>query len=248
MACISVHVFLCRIYSMNALWITRMSTYKSSGYSILSARAIIEMKILHQCVLLKRYKRIIPVTTITTKNSINDILLEEARTAKHFWKEFTLLLPSWVKFKSRKPRGVDGANRLLDIGYHHICGIVKKILDTHDISTALGLLHVARTSKSDPLVYDLVELFRSDIVDAEVLRFLRLKKHPIIADKEISHFLHEINQRLDRKFYIKQFGVCQTYRYYMELQILSFIHAVNHKKIFVPLRLPARHEQRCKMI
>lgn len=233
---------------MNALWISRMSLYKSSDKSILSAQAIIVLKISRQAILLKRYERRIPTYDTSPKNSINEILLGEARFAKYFWREFRYLLPKSADFAGRIPRSNDVVNKLLDIGYHHICNIIKNILDKRDISTALGLLHVAKTSKSNPLVYDLVEMFRSDIVDSEVLRFLRLKKRPIVSiEKEVSRFLYRINKRLDRKYYIKSFKICETYRYYIELQILSFISAVNNKEVFKPIQLPTRHENRCRI-
>ena len=110
----------------------------------------------------------------------------------------------------------------------------------------LGIFHIARNSDSQPLAYDLVEMFRSDIVDAEVLRFLRLKKKkPEKINDQISHFLYEINKKLDKKFYLKDFHRCHSYKYYMEVQILKFIKAVNHKQIFEPITLPQRHENRC---
>jgi len=35
------------------------------------------------------------------------------------------------------------------------------------------------------------------------------------------------------------------YRYYMELQVLKFIKAVNHGEVYKPLSLPTRHDTRC---
>ena len=231
---------------MNALWITRMSEYRTSINCIDSARNIIAIKISRQNILLKKYDRAYVDKNITKKNSLNDIFLEEARVAKKFWREFGSLTPQWLNFQTRKPRSGDITNTLLDIGYHHVCGVISSILERHSISPALGLLHIARTSKSKPLVYDLVEMFRSDIVDSEILRFLRLKKKEIVSiEKEVGHFLHNINMRLERKYYLKNFKTCHTYRYYMELQILSFISAINHKRAFNPIHLPARHEHRC---
>ncbi len=121
------------------------------------------------------------------------------------------------------------------------------MLEQQEISPALGLLHVARNADSAPLAYDLVEMFRADIVDAEVLRFLRLKKKVLttVEQRDIGHFLHEVNERLQRQHYLRDFKMCHVYRYYMELQILKFIKAVNHGEIFEPLHLPTRHDTRC---
>ena len=165
--------------------------------------------------------------------------------AKKFWSEFGKLLPH-MEFLGRKPREKDAINQLLDVGYHHLANVVKGILNKYEMPTVMGLLHVARNADSTPLVYDLMEMFRSDIVETEVLKFLRLKKKKLeTAQDEISHFLHEINERLDKKYYLKEFQACRTYRYYMEVQILKFMKAVNREEVFGPITLPNRHENRC---
>ena len=92
-----------------------------------------------------------------------------------------------------------------------------------------------------------MELFRSDIVDAEVLRVLRLKKQPSIelTQKDIVIFIHNLNKRFEKSYFLRDFKQCQTYRYYLELQLVKFIKAINHKEVFVPLTLPTRHDTRC---
>jgi CRISPR-associated endonuclease Cas1 len=235
---------------MNALWITRMAAYKYSAQSVESAKRLIWLKIERKKVLLRRYKRKAGIPDMAAARSIQDVLLTEARAAKSFWREFRELLPPWCEFHGRKPGASDFANRLLDLGYHHVTNIVCKLLEAHEVSPALGLLHVARATNSAPLAYDLVELFRADIVDAEVLRYTRLKKKPllIVGQHDIAHFLHEINERLERKYYLKDFRACHTYRYYMELQVLKFISAVNHRQTYEPLILPHRHDMRCRRL
>lgn len=183
-------------------------------------------------------------------SAFQDILLKEARGAKHFWNEFRSLLPPWCVFKKRQPHSPDITNKLLDIGYHHITNLVKKILEKYSIDSGLGILHVAHKTNSAPLAYDLVELFRSDIVDSEVLRFLRLKKKPIfeLKEKDIARFISRINRRLQRRYFVKIYTKCCPYGYYMELQILKFIRAINHNEVFIPINLPTRHEGRCQVI
>jgi CRISPR-associated endonuclease Cas1 len=234
---------------MNALWITRMAAYKNSSLCVESAKQLIRIKIERQSALLKKYKTPGIEADFGHAQTIAAVSLEEARAAKRYWHSFRSLIPVYASFAGRRPHAQDIGNRLLDIGYHHLTNIVKKLLEKHDISSTLGLLHVARLSDSAPLAYDLIELFRADIVDAEVLRFLRLKKKPLRSvEKELSHFLHEINERLERHYYLKDFRQCHTYRYYMELQILKCISAVNHRKPFDLLHLPTRHDSRCECL
>ena len=223
-----------------------MSAYKYSPLSIETAKKIIGLKIVRQKVLLAKYAKTTASSSIGFKNSIGEILLEEARMAQKFWQEFGKLLSKELDFPGRKPRNNDITNRLLDIGYHHLSNVVRQILKRLEIPTPLALIHVARTARSEPLAYDLVEMFRADIVEAEVLKFLRLKKKkPEHIENEIAHFLHEINERLEKKYYLKDFKTCHMYRYYIEIQILKFVKAVNHKQVFEPVKLPKRHESRC---
>lgn len=232
---------------MNALWLTRICAYKNSPHSIESAKRLIAVKIERQAELLKKYKRVCTATGIENTQTLQEVLLEEARAAKLFWQEFRDLLPIGHDFQGRRPRNTDVANRLLDIGYHYLLNAVQTYLKARGVSPEIGLLHTARTARSAPLVYDLMEMFRSDLVDAEVLRFIRLKKKKVeaLGPKDVSQFLAKIKERRQRMYYLKDFNRCHSYEYYMQVQILKFIKAVNHGDIFQPLSLPVRHDTRC---
>lgn len=233
---------------MNSIWLNNISNYKSTSQAIYSAQRIIEMKVKRRNFLLKKYGIIVLDNQSGNQDSFQRILLYEAREAKYFWKNFSILLPLWCNFQGRKATSSDIANRLLDIGYHHITNVVITIINKYDVSSTLGILHSAHSSKSAPLAYDLVEMFRADIVEAEALRFLRSKKKSIstLKQKDIGIFLSQVNKRLNKKYFLRDFQQCHQYKYYMELQILKFIKAVNHKEIFSPLYLPVRHESRCR--
>lgn len=244
----SVSAFFCYYKFMNALWIKNLCEYKNTTNAVFTAKTIIDLKIKRREIILKKYKLNRKFSKSKKLESIQDVLLYEARNAKNFWREFSYLLPSWCVFKTRVPHSeTDITNKLLDVGYHHLANEVKKNFIKYNIPTELGIIHVAGNSSDTPLVYDLMEIFRGDIVDTEVVRFLRLKKKPIlkIKQKDISHFIYEINQRMNKKYFLKEFRRCQTYRYYMELQILKFVKAVNHKSVFSPIYLPSRHDNRC---
>lgn len=231
---------------MNALWIERMFRYKESENSLSSALEIIKHKTERERALLRHFSVDSEPEPIPRDLTTESILLYEARSAHSFWTGFRRLLDRQPNFTGRVPGGEDPCNTLLDIGFHHLTTIVRELLAKHDVSPAPGILHVAHRAAAAPLAYDLVELFRADVVDAEVARYFRLKKKPVsdISD-EISRFVYELNKRLDRPHYIQTFSQCHTYRYYMELQILHFIRAVHENKVFVPLSLPDRHDSRC---
>lgn len=233
---------------MNSLWIQRISDYRHTAESLKSAKNIILSKIEAQNFLLKKYKQEIKIDFLFHKNitSRQELLLFEARFARLYWIKYADLLSNKTNFVSRKPRNTDAVNHLLDIGYHHLTNKVKKIFAKHEMNTSLGILHKATSSKASPLAYDMIELFRADIVDTEILRFFHLKKKPLytLSKRDIPHFLHKINLRLQKSFYLKNFHACRNYQYYMELQILRFSKAVQTKTIFKPLNLPRRHEDR----
>lgn len=233
---------------MNALWISRIAEYIHTQKALHTAQKIIFIKTKAQNSLLQHFH--IPTRTqnkIFFTKDTQELLLKEARHAKYFWSQYKKLLPQWVNFPGRIQHGYDISNKLLNIGYHHLTGIVKSICRQKDISTVIGLLHVAHSTDSEPLVYDLVELFRSDVVDREVLHFLRQKKKPIkeLSSDTIAHFIFKVKKRLEKQFYIKNFEQCETYLYYMDLQVTRFIKAVNHVTIFEPFSISHRHENRC---
>src|SRR3989338_10195470 len=184
----------------NAIWITHISAYKQTENCFASAEQIMNIKNQRRELMLKKYGLLLPHVRFANYHTVQEIMLAEGRAAQLFWKKFYVLLPRWCNFRSRKPGSDDTANRLLDIGYHQITNVVKKILEKYDTSPALAILHIARRSKSAPLAYDLVEMFRADIVEIEVLKLLRMKKRPfnILTTKDISVFLYRIKRRLDR--------------------------------------------------
>lgn len=232
---------------MNALWLTRIAEYKNSPLALATAKKLVDTKIRGQHHVLSHYKY-----TPTKYNDDSDTLellsLYEAREAHRYWQTVRKFLPTWCLFTARKPHAPDVANQLFDIGYHHLAMTVRRLLEQHAIPGDMGLLHTAHTAKSAPLVYDLMEMFRADLVDAEVIRFLRGKKQPIenITQHHIGHLLGNINKRSSRLYYLKEFKQCHTYKYYTELQILKFERAINHKEVFEPLYLPYRHDTRCR--
>ena len=232
---------------MNALWISRICSYKNSPNALKTTKRIIELKIQRSSVLLILHKQTPFQPQLNRIKSIQKILLEEARAAKYFWDRFSKLIPAENNFSGRKPRAKDITNTLLDVGYHNLAQKIKSILEQHDCSPAIGLFHAAHQSNSSPLIYDLMECFRSDIVDASVLKFLRLKKRPFqnFNPHSVAIFINRMNKKYRKQHYLKDFHACRSYEYYMELQILKFIYAVNHDKVFKPIILPKRHNTRC---
>ncbi|HVY72688.1 MAG TPA: CRISPR-associated endonuclease Cas1 [Candidatus Paceibacterota bacterium] len=231
---------------MNSLWLERMASYRATPLALASAKVLVELKDARRTHLLKRYKLDMPHMPYNGIETYEQILLREARNAKTFWAIYARLLPPWCAGFKRQPRNGDIINSLLDVGYHHLANKLEKIITEKDISPSLSLIHRAHSANSKPLIYDLMEMFRADLVDFVLLKFLRLKKKPIQNTQEhIGRFLSEINKTIDAPHYLKDFKQCLPYRYYMELQVVKFIKAVNRREVFEPLLLPRRHDSRC---
>lgn len=233
---------------MNALWLKRLSDYIHSELVLATSQNILTHKLARQHALLKRYRLggDASVSVFTTKN-LPALLLHEARFAHLYWQNIRKLLLNKVTFPARKPHAADPMNKLLDIGYRYLANQVSIQLGKHDLDQSLGLFHRANTSDSQPLTYDLMELFRADLVDTEIVHYFKQQKQLIttLTAHDIAHVLHRIKHRGLRRHYLKVFKACRSYNYYMELQILHFSRAVRHITIFIPDNLPNRHDDRC---
>ncbi|MEI9966722.1 MAG: CRISPR-associated endonuclease Cas1 [Candidatus Moraniibacteriota bacterium] len=231
---------------MNALFLNRIAEYKHTELCFETSKNIIFYKIRRQNALLSRYQQ--PLFAGPWKaETLEHLLLLEARAAKHFWNRFSLLVGERYQFFARIQHGQNIVNKLLDIGYHHLTNKVRGLLAEQKTPMEIGLFHRAHRATATPLAYDLVELFRSDFVDREVLKFLRLKKRPLqeIDQASVRKLLFRINKRFEKSVYLKAFHQCHSLGYYMTLQIVHCIAAINHKMVFHPLVLPDRHEDRC---
>lgn len=232
---------------MNSLWLQKMFEYKNSSNSFLTAQFIIQIKLNREATLLKRYKKPITIFDTSQTKNIRELMLLEARAAKHFWSQVSSILPEEYNFKHRKQHSKDIFNNLLDVGFHHLVNLTRTIIVKYNASPNVGLMHTAHRSKSEPLLYDLMEMFRSDLVVSTSITFLIQKKIILtkLDQKDIGNYVYKINKKLEKKFYIKELRYCVTYKYYMELQIEKFIKAVNHNQSFIAIHLPTRHDNRC---
>ena len=76
---------------------------------------------------------------IESAETINSVLLFEARAAKIYWNFFGELLNEKVTWNGRRPHSKDPVNQLLDIGYHFIVTKLTKICDDISLPTGLGI-------------------------------------------------------------------------------------------------------------
>ncbi len=231
---------------MNAIFLEKLIRYRSE-FDIQVARELIKNKINFQFGSINK-STVIPkyCENLKRTDSIQGILLIEARAAKEYWKFFGKLVKD-DSFR-RKPHSSSVANILLDIGYHYLAGEVLKICQGQNIPTELGFLHRAQSSHAHPLIYDFMEWLRPVVVDKSVLKMLRQKKKvpTFIKKKDIGRLVNDIKKRFDKLYFYNSFGYCISLRYWTCLMFLNFESAVNTEIEFKPKLPSLRHETRCK--
>ncbi|MDY0331716.1 MAG: CRISPR-associated endonuclease Cas1 [Thiomonas sp.] len=155
------------------------------GFRIAVAQRIVQAKIANSRVLLRRYRRFRPegdrnedaklqrlyaqCTQATTLDAVRGFEGSAARV--HFDAFATLLGPQWgFDHRNRQPPK-DPVNALLSYGYTLLFHTVHTFILRRGLDPFVGALHAPRDGHA-ALASDLMEPYRSLIVDATVLRFL----------------------------------------------------------------------------
>ncbi len=117
----------------------------------------------------------------------------EAVGANAYWAYVRQLLQDdGVSFESRERKGAtDLFNSLLNYGYALLYARVWQAILSVKLNPSIGILHACQAGKPT-LVYDLVELFRSQTVDRVVISLIQ-KGEPLSMDK---HLLNEQTKKL----------------------------------------------------
>jgi CRISPR-associated endonuclease Cas1 len=234
---------------MNAKTLERIIGFRSyRGIEVM--KEIISWKIFYQfSIVRKEIKKFnIIEERLENTNRKEDIFIIEAIAAKEYWKSYKEYISKKYKWNGRLPKNVDPVNKLLDIGYHYLTGVVSKTFEAIELPYELGLLHKAQSRKAKPLVYDFMEWLRPVVVDRSVLIFLGKKKLRVekLTHRDIGLFINLLKKQLTRTYYHKNLGYCITLEYWIRLNSLSLLYAINHKK-YPSWKFPSlRHESRCK--
>ena len=233
---------------MNARFLERFIVYREN-HRLDLMRLFLSEKIDKQYAVV-RHKHAVALYTdaLHRVESIPEALLIEARAAQHYWKLWSERLGTKAEWHRRKAHGDDPVNTLLDIGYHYATGRIIKICQDINLPTELGIFHKAQSGRAHPLAYDFVEWIRAYVIDRELMTYIRKKKKPIVAvdEKMIKYFIFRIKKSFERYYYHKKLGYCISLEYWLRLNLLEFMGAVNTKSIYHPLFPSLRHETRCK--
>lgn len=129
----------------------------------------------------------------------------EGRMASHYWDMVKLLLEGVNDFPGRVRKGAkDLVNRLLNYGYAILRTRVLIELHRHKISPHISFLHVAGNGRAT-LSFDLMEIFRSQVVDRVVISELRrhaqvftIDEQGLLAEESRRHLSDQIHERFRR--------------------------------------------------
>lgn len=163
-------------------------------------------------VLVEKFEEISPVLTETIASVKNlgkeDFITKlsacEARGAEQYWSYVrTLINDDGVEFEKRIRRGAkDLVNSLLNYGYAIIYARIWRMLLSRKMNPCESVIHVRHRGKPT-LVYDIIEMFRTQAVDRVVISMLQ-RHEPLsvsngMIDKESKGLLvKNIAERLNR--------------------------------------------------
>src|SRR3989344_4322482 len=233
---------------INAKTLEKIVTFRAT-YGLEVVKEIIMRKIFYQFYIISKKDRSnFYKERIYKSIEVKQLFVIEALAGREYWNNFKKLTLNKCVWYGRKPHNNDPINKLLDIGYHHLVEVIKKIFDDIDLPYELGLLHKAQNQNSKPLIYDFMEWLRPITVDRVL--FITIKKErkilEKISQKDIAIFVNKIKQQLDRTFYHKKLGYCITLKYWIRLNALGLLSQINHNE-FQKFYFPSlRHESRCK--
>jgi len=165
---------------------SQMETISDTHRKLAIAKEIVRGKFLNQRTLLMRYRRENDISSLDTAirtfedglnklervADIGTLLGVEGNTAARYFEAFKELLKKDMGFNARVRRPpTDPVNSMLSFGYTLLAYNMQSAVSIVGLDPFLGCLHVTEYSRPS-LVLDLMEEFRSIIVDSVVLRIV----------------------------------------------------------------------------
>ncbi|MFW0861808.1 MAG: CRISPR-associated endonuclease Cas1 [Dethiobacter sp.] len=221
------------------------------------ARELVRGKLLNQRTLLMRYQRrdgleqlegIVEqmkqaIESIESSRDLGGLLGLEGHASALYYRGFKGILKHDLGFAARVRRPpTDPVNSLLSFGYTLLAYNVQAAVNTVGLDPFIGFLHATEYSRPS-LVLDLMEEFRSTIVDSVVLW---LVNSPVMTDKDFRHgetgerpvlltdeavkkFLHYYEERVQSKVSYPSVGQI-AYRRCFELQARQLARVIMGKE------------------
>jgi len=170
-------------------------------------------------------------------HSFNDTLMAyEAAFAELYWEQIRILLSdSGVEFYSRVKQGAkDLVNSMLNYGYALLYPRIWQVLLKRQLNPQIGFVHYAEGNAN--LVFDFIEMFRSQAVDRTVISMIRRKEHckvnadGLLDDDTKKKLTSHIMERLNR--YESYRGESRTLNTIIDLQASDLAESIESGKLF----------------
>lgn len=130
------------------------------------------------------------------------ILSAEGRAAQKYWDALRLLVPATYQWPGRQTRGAkDPVNAALNYGYGILYGQVERALVLAGLDPYGGFIHADRPGKPS-LVFDLIEEFRTVVVDRTVVAMaakgmaLEMDSHGSLTEQSRRSIAEKVLERL----------------------------------------------------
>ncbi len=179
------------------LWLRQMVAHMKRRY--IYAREFVYAKLHNQYMTLRYYERKYGydlssraldelAKSVLVLTDVKDIMNKEAEGAKIYWRGVSKLLPKSLGFKGRKKRmeenEKDPFNIALNIGYSMLKRVVYSAIIAVGLNPYIGFLHSLRSGRLS-LVFDLMEEFRSPLVDRKLISMARNDPESIKEPKNV---------------------------------------------------------------
>ena len=164
------------------------------------------------------------------------LMAYEANVAVLYWENVReLLAETGVEFYSRVKQGAkDVVNSMLNYGYALLYPRIWQCLLKRKLNPQIGFIHYAEGNAN--LVFDFIELFRSQVVDRVVISMLRRKEHcrvnddGLLEDETKKKLTAHIMERLNRHEMYR--GQSRSFLDIIDLQAMELSESIADGKPF----------------
>lgn len=253
------------ILSISGPRVLAQARYYDSGNALRTGAEVIARKC-HNCASLLitygTYQRRYPDRALIVQRSINairrieyqstqspasrtNIFLNEARAARAYWQAVAVLFntaqPGW---KRHFPHATDPVNLLFNTGYTFLARWIRDAIQRSGLLPEIGVLH-AVAAGHEPLVYDLMELFRQPVIDAVVVPLLTKKKRRItqLTKRDMARAVAKMHEQWKKPW--PYHGKCWPIREIAYHETLALAEAMRRKEPWGPYRHAWGHGWSC---
>jgi len=229
------------------------------------AKLLIDAKLQNSITTLRRYLRYHDAVTETLEKQLNTLTKLRKRSAfcktlnslrgieggsaRIYFSVLQSIIPKDWNFKTRNRQPPqDPVNALLSLGYTVLFNNIYAFVMLREMVMEYGYLH-AHYHKQPALALDMMEPFRTTIVDAVVLKLIKnniinpndfhyKKQACLLTSKAKKVFITALEKQLSKQLNYDALNIKTDYRRIMDLQILLLKQSLlNDKIIFQPFKI-----------